>query len=84
MPAGMTITSGTGNQLNVSPGLAASLANNGGPTQTLALLPGSAAISTGGALTSIATGYPVGTVRHHSSTSRMPLPSPSPLAVITS
>ena len=52
----MTITSGTGNLLNVSAGLATALANNGGPTQTLALLPGSAAISPGGALTSASSG----------------------------
>ena len=51
--SGLTITSGTGNLLNVSAGLATALASNGGPTQTLALLPGSPAISTGGAITSV-------------------------------
>ena len=57
---GMTITSGTGNHLNVSAGLASSLANNGGPTQTIALQPGSIAMDNGGALTTVATGHPVG------------------------
>ena len=42
-----------GNQVNVSTALAPSLANNGGPTQTLALLPGSPAIGAGGALTNV-------------------------------
>jgi Fungalysin metallopeptidase (M36)/Bacterial Ig-like domain (group 3)/Fungalysin/Thermolysin Propeptide Motif len=40
-------SSGGGNNLTGSPGLASSLANNGGPTQTLALLAGSAAIGAG-------------------------------------
>ena len=56
----LTISSGTGNHLGVSAGLASTLASNGGPTQTLALLPSSIAISNGGALTSIATGHSVG------------------------
>jgi uncharacterized repeat protein (TIGR03803 family) len=42
-----TISSGANNHLNVSAGLASSLANNGGTTQTLALLPGSVAIGAG-------------------------------------
>ena len=58
--SGMTISSGTGNHLNVSAGLASSLANNGGPTQTIALTPGSVAMNNGGALTTIATGHPAG------------------------
>ena len=57
---GVSVASGTGNQVNASPGLATTLANNGGPTQTLALLSGSVAIATGGALTSVATGEAVG------------------------
>ena len=58
--SGMTITSGSGNHLNVSAGLASALANNGGPTQTLALLSSSAAIGNGGALTTVAAGHAVG------------------------
>jgi large repetitive protein len=58
--SGMTITSGAGNHLNVSAGLASALANNGGPTQTIALLSTSIAMNNGGALTAIATGHPVG------------------------
>ena len=45
--------SGNGNQIlakGVSPGLAAGLANNGGPTETIALLAGSPAIDKGSAL----------------------------------
>ena len=57
--SGMTITSGTGNHLNVARA-GVGVANNGGPTQTLALLSGSAAIGNGGAVTSVATGHPVG------------------------
>ena len=38
---------GHGNQVNVAAGLAAGLADNGGPTQTIALVPGSAALNTG-------------------------------------
>jgi IPT/TIG domain len=45
--SGNSISSGANNLLNVSAGLASSLAYNGGPTQTLALLPGSAAIGAG-------------------------------------
>jgi hypothetical protein len=45
------LTNGTnGNQVGVvNPGLAGALANNGGPTQTIALLPGSPAIDAGSA-----------------------------------
>ena len=39
-----------GNQVGVSAGLAASLASNGGPTQTIAILAGSPAIDTGAAV----------------------------------
>ena len=55
---GTTITdsSNTTNILNTTAGLAASLANNGGPTQTFALLTGSPAIGTGGAVTTVTTG----------------------------
>jgi Right handed beta helix region len=45
--SGNSISSGFSNLLNVSAGLASSLAYNGGPTQTLALLAGSPAISAG-------------------------------------
>ncbi len=46
--SGNTITSGGNNLLNVSAGLASALAdNNGAPTETLAVLPGSAAIGAG-------------------------------------
>ena len=45
---GNTITSSTSNVTDVSAGLAATLGSNGGPTQTLALLPTSAAINGGG------------------------------------
>ena len=42
------LTNGTnGNQVGVAPGLAAGLANNGGPTATIALLAGSPAINAG-------------------------------------
>ena len=44
--AGCTYTPGAGDQIGVDPRLA-TLANNGGPTQTIALLPGSAAIDAG-------------------------------------
>ena len=53
---GYTVTSGTNNIINSSPGLAATLANNGGPTMTLALLGGSSAIGQGGALTTYTSG----------------------------
>ncbi len=44
----LVVTSGGNNQLDVAAGLASSLAyNNGAPTETLALLPGSAAIGAG-------------------------------------
>jgi hypothetical protein len=42
------LTNGNGNQVAVAnPGLAAALADNGGPTQTIALLPGSPAVDRG-------------------------------------
>ncbi|MEQ8835681.1 MAG: choice-of-anchor Q domain-containing protein, partial [Lacipirellulaceae bacterium] len=44
--SGITATSGTGNLLNIDP-LLGPLADNGGPTQTHALLPGSPAIDAG-------------------------------------
>ena len=57
----LTITSGTSNQLGVSAGLAASLAGNGGSTQTLAVQSGSSAIGKGGSLTTVASGHAIGT-----------------------
>ena len=51
--SGFDLVSATSNQLGVSAGLAPTLANNGGPTQTLALLVGSNATGAGGALTSV-------------------------------
>ena len=56
----ITNSSNTTNILGSSAGLATSLANNGGPTQTVALLPGSPALNTGGAVTTIAAGHAVG------------------------
>ena len=44
--SGVTVSTGTGNLLNVNPALGP-LADNGGPTKTHALLPGSLAIDTG-------------------------------------
>ena len=44
--AGCTFTPGAGDQIGVDPKLA-TLADNGGPTQTIALLPGSPAIDAG-------------------------------------
>ena len=45
---GNTIMSSTSDVTNVSAGLQSTLGSNGGPTKTLALLPTSAAINTGG------------------------------------
>jgi hypothetical protein len=49
-PSQCGLSAGNADQVGVSAGLA-SLASNGGPTQTLALLPGSGALGNGGACT---------------------------------
>ena len=60
--SGVTITDSTNttNILNTSAGLASSLAYNGGSTQTIALLAGSPAIGTGGAITTVTASASIG------------------------
>jgi hypothetical protein len=58
--SGISTGSGTTNLNPTTVGLATTLAGNGGPTKTLALLAGSPAIGSGGALTTVAAADTIG------------------------